>query len=105
MAQSSPRSTRGPEQRRKEDEEAAAQGGTQGPRIMPPALAGSSTTGQAGSAPAGVPWGSGHTARWELDPTWQVMRVLSKFKLIEVTSPQRAVWPLPHGAPAGAETA
>ena len=43
--------------------------------------------------------------RWELDPTWQVMRVLAKVGLIDVTSPQRAVWPLPHGTPAGAEPA
>jgi len=43
--------------------------------------------------------------RWELDPTWQVMRVLAKVGVIEVTSPQRAVWPLPHGRPAEAEPA
>lgn len=34
--------------------------------------------------------------RWEIDPTWQVMRVLAKLKIIEIATPQRAVWPEPN---------
>jgi stearoyl-CoA desaturase (Delta-9 desaturase) len=34
--------------------------------------------------------------RWELDPTWQVMKVLAKVRLIEIATPQRAVYPEPH---------
>jgi stearoyl-CoA desaturase (delta-9 desaturase) len=34
--------------------------------------------------------------RWELDPTWQVMKVLAKLKVIRIATPQRAVWPAPH---------
>jgi stearoyl-CoA desaturase (Delta-9 desaturase) len=33
--------------------------------------------------------------RWELDPTWQVMRVLAALRIIHITTPQRAVWPAP----------
>lgn len=33
---------------------------------------------------------------WEIDPTWQVMRVLAALKLIQIATPQRAVWPAPH---------
>src|SRR5947209_11811816 len=29
---------------------------------------------------------------FELDPTWQVMRVLAKLRLIEIATPQRAVY-------------
>jgi len=33
-------------------------------------------------------------ARWfEIDPTWQVMRVLAKAGVIEIATPQRAVYP------------
>ena len=34
--------------------------------------------------------------RWELDPTWQVMRLLAKVGLIEIATPQRAVYPEPE---------
>ena len=34
--------------------------------------------------------------RWELDPTWQVMKVLAKVRLIEIATPQRAVYPEPN---------
>ncbi|MGZ3459703.1 MAG: acyl-CoA desaturase, partial [Archangium sp.] len=34
--------------------------------------------------------------RWELDPTWQVMRVLAWLKVIEIATPQRAVYPEPE---------
>jgi stearoyl-CoA desaturase (Delta-9 desaturase) len=40
--------------------------------------------------------------RWELDPTWQVMRVLAKLKIIEIATPQRAVWPEPNPVRAAA---
>lgn len=36
--------------------------------------------------------------KWELDPTWQVMKVLAALKLIKIATPQRAVWPEPHAA-------
>ena len=40
-------------------------------------------------------------ARWfEIDPTWQVMRVLSWMGLITLATPQRAVYPEPHPAAA-----
>jgi stearoyl-CoA desaturase (delta-9 desaturase) len=33
-------------------------------------------------------------ARWfEVDPTWQVMRLLAKARVIEIATPQRAVHP------------
>jgi stearoyl-CoA desaturase (delta-9 desaturase) len=33
-------------------------------------------------------------ARWfELDPTWQIMRLLAWIGLIQISTPQRAVWP------------
>jgi stearoyl-CoA desaturase (delta-9 desaturase) len=38
--------------------------------------------------------------KWELDPTWQVMKVLAKLEVIEIATPQRAIWPEPHAAPA-----
>jgi stearoyl-CoA desaturase (delta-9 desaturase) len=34
--------------------------------------------------------------RWELDPTWQAMRVLAWAGLIEIATPQRAVYPEPE---------
>lgn len=34
--------------------------------------------------------------KWELDPTWQVMRVLAKLRVITIATPQRAVWPEPN---------
>lgn len=34
--------------------------------------------------------------KWELDPTWQVMKVLAALKLIKIATPQRAIWPEPH---------
>jgi stearoyl-CoA desaturase (delta-9 desaturase) len=34
--------------------------------------------------------------KWELDPTWQVMKVLAKLKVITIATPQRAVWPEPN---------
>jgi hypothetical protein len=34
--------------------------------------------------------------RWELDPTWQVMRVLAWVGLIQIATPQRAVYPDPR---------
>jgi len=34
--------------------------------------------------------------RFELDPTWQVMKVLAKLKIIEITTPQRAEYPAPY---------
>jgi stearoyl-CoA desaturase (delta-9 desaturase) len=34
--------------------------------------------------------------KWELDPTWQVMKVLAKLKVIQIATPQRAVWPAPN---------
>lgn len=37
--------------------------------------------------------------RWELDPTWQVMRLLAKLRLIRIATPQRAVWPEPVATP------
>jgi stearoyl-CoA desaturase (delta-9 desaturase) len=41
--------------------------------------------------------------RFELDPTWQVMRVLDWAGLIQVTSPQRAMYPeVPGREPVGA---
>lgn len=33
---------------------------------------------------------------FEIDPTWQVMRVLSKLGVIRITTPQRAVYPEPR---------
>ncbi len=36
--------------------------------------------------------------RFELDPTWQVMRLLSWAGVIRITTPQRAVFPEPHGS-------
>jgi stearoyl-CoA desaturase (Delta-9 desaturase) len=49
-------------------------------------------------------------ARWfEVDPTWQVMRVLSKVGVIRITTPQRAVYPEPRElarpSASGAQTA
>ena len=35
-------------------------------------------------------------ARWELEPTWQVMRVLAWLGIIEIATPQRAVYPEPE---------
>ncbi|WP_239013917.1 acyl-CoA desaturase [Archangium violaceum] len=34
--------------------------------------------------------------RWELDPTWQVMRVLARLGVIHIATPQRAVYPEPE---------
>ena len=35
-------------------------------------------------------------ARWfEIDPTWQVMRLLARMGLIEIATPQRATYPSP----------
>lgn len=34
--------------------------------------------------------------KWELDPTWQVMKVLARVGLIKIATPQRAVWPAPN---------
>jgi len=31
--------------------------------------------------------------RFEIDPTWQVMRLLARFRVIEIATPQRAVYP------------
>ncbi|WNZ62614.1 acyl-CoA desaturase [Myxococcus sp. MxC21-1] len=31
--------------------------------------------------------------KFELDPTWQVMRVLALLRIIRIATPQRAVWP------------
>ena len=31
--------------------------------------------------------------RFEIDPTWQVMRVLARLRVIEIATPQRAVYP------------
>ena len=40
-------------------------------------------------------------ARWfEIDPTWQVMRVLAKTRVIEISTPQKAVYPEPERAAA-----
>jgi stearoyl-CoA desaturase (delta-9 desaturase) len=37
------------------------------------------------------------SARWfELDPTWQVMRLLSGLGMIELTTPQRGAYSAPH---------
>lgn len=33
--------------------------------------------------------------RFEIDPTWQVMKVLAKLRLIDIATPQRAVYPEP----------
>jgi stearoyl-CoA desaturase (delta-9 desaturase) len=43
--------------------------------------------------------------RWELDPTWQVMKVLAALRLITIATPQRAVWPEPHSEQPLAEAA
>ena len=43
--------------------------------------------------------------KWELDPTWQVMKVLHAVGAIKVTSPQRAVYPEPHAAVRAAQEA
>jgi stearoyl-CoA desaturase (delta-9 desaturase) len=43
--------------------------------------------------------------KFEIDPTWQVMRVLSALKLIKIATPQRAVWPAPHQLPAADQVA
>ncbi|MCI0569755.1 MAG: acyl-CoA desaturase [Myxococcaceae bacterium] len=43
--------------------------------------------------------------RWELDPTWQVMKVLAWLKVIHIATPQRAVWPEPHTEPTVARAA
>jgi stearoyl-CoA desaturase (delta-9 desaturase) len=40
--------------------------------------------------------------RWEIDPTWQVMRVLAKLGIIKIATPQRAVYPEPHADAAAA---
>ena len=40
--------------------------------------------------------------RFEVDPTWQVMRVLAWTGLIRITTPQRAVYPEPHASQARA---
>lgn len=34
--------------------------------------------------------------KFEIDPTWQVMRVLAKLGVIRIATPQRAVWPEPR---------
>ena len=34
--------------------------------------------------------------RWEVDPTWQVMRVLARLGVIQLATPQRAVYPEPE---------
>ena len=45
-------------------------------------------------------------ARWfEIDPTWQVMKVLSALKIIKIATPQRAVWPEKYPASAPAQGA
>jgi stearoyl-CoA desaturase (delta-9 desaturase) len=31
--------------------------------------------------------------RFEIDPTWQVMRLLAKVRVIQIATPQRAVYP------------
>ncbi len=46
--------------------------------------------------------------KWELDPTWQVMKVLAALKIITIATPQRAIYPEPRTesvAPAGLEAA
>lgn len=40
--------------------------------------------------------------RWEIDPTWQVMKVLARARLIEIATPQRAVYPEPNPVRAAA---
>jgi stearoyl-CoA desaturase (delta-9 desaturase) len=42
--------------------------------------------------------------RWELDPTWQVMRVLAWVGLIQIATPQRAVYPDPRPQDTGEPT-
>ncbi|MCI0673674.1 MAG: acyl-CoA desaturase, partial [Myxococcaceae bacterium] len=34
--------------------------------------------------------------RWEVDPTWQAMKVMAWLGIIRIATPQRAVWPEPH---------
>ncbi len=34
--------------------------------------------------------------KFEIDPTWQFIKLLSWARLLEIATPQRAVWPAPH---------